>query len=128
HRLMTRIARTSPALNAARGVCPAIAGAVIGLVGSAWCYFLNGLSYIAVIVGLLAIKRPPFQPHPSQGSAWSGFREVVRFLGADRRLRTIVLLTATLSVFGFPSITMMPVFARRVSHRGAGGSGILPSS
>ena len=86
------------------------------------------MSYIAVIVGLLAIKRPPFQPHPSQGSAWSGFREVVRFLGADRRLRTLVLLTATLSVFGFPYITMMPVFARNVLHRGAGGYGILTSS
>ncbi len=126
--LMNGIALNSSAFNAARVVGPAVAGALIGLVGIAWCYFLNGLSYIAVIVGLLMIKLPRFEPRPSPGSAWSGFREVLQFLGADRRLRTLVLLTATLSIFGFPYITMMPVFARNVLHRGAGGYGILTSS
>src|SRR2546425_12687872 len=43
-------------------------------------------------------------------------------------MRTLMLLTATLSVFGFPYITMMPVFARDVLHRGAGGYGALTSS
>jgi len=126
--LMNGIALNSSAFNAARVVGPAVAGALIGLVGIAWCYFLNGLSYIAVIVGLLMIKLPRFEPRPSPGSAWSGFREVLQFLGSDRRLRALVLLTATLSIFGFPYITMMPVFARNVLHRGAGGYGILTSS
>src|SRR5438477_1194258 len=126
--LMNGIALNSSAFNAARVVGPAIAGALIGLVGIAWCYFLNGLSYIAVIVGLLMMRLPKFQKRETTGSDWKGFREVVSFLGADRRLKTLVFLTATLSIFGFPYITMMPVFARNVLHRGAGGYGILTSS
>jgi MFS family permease len=126
--LMNAIALNSSLFNAARVIGPAIAGALIGLVGIAWCYFFNGVSYIAVIAGLLMMRMPAFVPRARTGSAWTGFREILTFLRADRRLRTLVLLTATLSVFGFPYITMMPVFARNVLHRGAGGYGILISS
>jgi len=126
--LMNAIALNSSLFNAARVVGPAIAGILIGVVGIAWCYFLNGLSYIAVIAGLLLMRLPPFVPRPSQGSVWSGFREILGFLGSDRRLRTLVTLTAILSVFGFPYISMMPVFARNVLHHGAGGYGALTAS
>ena len=126
--LMNAIALNSSLFNAARVIGPAIAGALIGLVGIAWCYFFNGLSYIAVIAGLLLMRLPAFVPRAHTGSTWTGFREILGFLRADRRLRTLVILTATLSVFGFPYITMMPVFARDVLHRGAGGYGILISS
>ena len=126
--LMNAIALNSSLFNGARVIGPAIAGALIGVVGIGWCYFLNGLSYIAVIWSLLAMRLPPFVPRPGQSSAWAGFREILGFLAGDRRLRTLVVLTATLSVFGFPYITMMPVFARNVLHRGAAGYGALTSS
>jgi len=126
--LMGAIALNSSLFNAARVIGPAIAGALIGVVGIAWCYFLNGLSYIAVIVGLLMMRLPAFVPRPSESSAWTGFREVWAFVTSDGRMRALVVLTATFSVFGFPYITMMPVFARDVLHRGAGGYGALTSS
>jgi MFS family permease len=126
--LMHAIALNSSLFSAARIVGPAIAGVLIGVVGIAWCYFLNGLSYIAVIVGLLAMRLPPHQRRAETTSAWTGFREVLAFLGTDRRLRALIGLTATLSVFGFPYISMMPVFARNVLHRGAGGYGALTAS
>jgi MFS family permease len=126
--LMGAIALNSSLFNAARVIGPAIAGALIGVVGIAWCYFLNGLSYIAVIAGLLMMRLPAFVPHPAASSAWTGFREVWAFVTSDRRMRALVVLTATFSVFGFPYITMMPVFARDVLHRGAGGYGALTSS
>jgi MFS family permease len=126
--LMGAIALNSSLFNAARVIGPAIAGALIGVVGIAWCYFLNGLSYIAVIAGLLMMRLPAFVPRPATGSAWTGFREVWAFVTSDRRMRALVILTATFSVFGFPYITMMPVFARDVLHRGAGGYGALTSS
>jgi MFS family permease len=126
--LMNAIALNSSLFNAARVIGPALAGVLIGVVGIAWCYFLNGLSYIAVIWSLLSIRLPPHQPRPTQPSAWTGFREILAFLAGDRRLRTLVVLTATLSVFGFPYISMMPVFARNVLHRGAGGYGALTAS
>jgi MFS family permease len=126
--LMNAIALNSSLFNGARVVGPALAGLLIGAVGIAWCYLLNGLSYIAVIVGLLLMRLPPRPPAVKTASAWTGFREVLSYLRNDQRLRVLMLLTATLSVFGFPYISMMPVYARDVLHRGAEGYGILTSS
>jgi MFS family permease len=126
--LMNAIALNSSLFNAARVIGPAIAGLLIGTVGIAWCYFLNGLSYIAVIAGLLMMRLPYDPRSPKTTSAWTGFREVLAYLRNDRRLRVLMILTAILSVFGFPYIAMMPVFARDVLNRGATGYGALTSS
>jgi len=126
--LMNAIALNSSLFNGARVIGPAIAGFLIGAVGIAWCYFLNSVSYIAVIAGLLMMRLPPRPPRPQTASAWTGFREVLTYLRGDRRLRVLMMLTAILSVFGFPYISMMPVFARDVLHRGATGYGALTSS
>ena len=126
--LMNAIALNSSLFNGARVIGPAIAGVLIGAVGIAWCYFLNGLSYIAVIAGLLMMRLPPVARPPRTTSSWHGFREVLSYLKSDRRIRALMMLTAILSVFGFPYIAMMPVFARDVLHRGAAGYGALTSS
>jgi MFS family permease len=126
--LMNAIALNSSMFNAARVVGPAIAGALIGIVGVGVCFLLNGLSYIAVIGGLLAMRLPPFVAKPSGGSAWGGFREILGFLGSERRVKTLVLLTAVFSIFGFPFLVMMPVFARDVLHVQAGGYGALTAA
>ncbi|HLQ69185.1 MAG TPA: MFS transporter [Gemmatimonadales bacterium] len=126
--LMNAIALNSSLFNGARVIGPAIAGFLIGALGIAWCYFLNGLSYIAVIAGLLMMRLPATIRPQKTTSTWSGFREVLTFLRADRRIRSLMIQTAILSVFGFPYIAMMPVFARDVLHRGAAGYGALTSS
>ena len=126
--LMNAIALNSSLFNGARVVGPAIAGLLIGALGIAWCYFLNGLSYIAVIAGLLLMRLPTTIRPARTTSTWGGFREVLTFLRSDRRIRALMLQTAILSVFGFPYISMMPVFARDVLHRGAAGYGALTSS
>jgi len=126
--LMNAIAQNSSLFNAARVLGPAIAGFLIGALGIAWCYFLNGVSYIAVIAGLLLMRLPRRPPPAETTSAWIGFREVLTYLRGDRRSRVLMTLTAIISVFGFPYIAMMPVFARDVLHRGAGGYGALTSS
>jgi MFS family permease len=126
--LMNAIALNSSMFNAARVVGPAVAGLLIGIVGVGTCFFLNGVSYIAVIGGLLAMRLLPFAPKPSGGSAWGGFREVLQFLRSERRVNTLVLLTSVLSIFGFPFLVMMPVFARDVLHVQAGGYGALTAA
>lgn len=126
--LMNAIALNSSLFNGARVIGPAIAGFLIGAVGIAACYFLNGLSYIAVIVGLLMMRLPRAQRVETTTSVWAGFREVLLYLRNDARLRVLMILTAILSIFGFPYLTMMPVFARDVLHRGAQGYGALTAS
>ncbi|HEV2672490.1 MAG TPA: MFS transporter [Gemmatimonadales bacterium] len=126
--LMNAIALNSSLFNGARVIGPALAGLLIGALGIAWCYFLNGLSYIAVIAGLLMMRLPPVVRTVKPTSTWGGFREVLAFLKGNRGLRSLMIVTAILSVFGFPYISMMPVFARDVLHRGATGYGALTSS
>jgi MFS family permease len=123
--LMNAIALNSSMFNAARIVGPAVAGVLIGAAGVAMCFFLNGVSYIAVIAGLFAIRLAPFVPRPAEHSAWEGFREAVGFIRGEPRVSAIVTLVAVFSVFGFPFLVLMPVVARDVVHTTARGYGLL---
>jgi predicted MFS family arabinose efflux permease len=103
-----------------------VAGVLIGAKGVAVCFFLNGVSYIAVIAGLLAIRlAPPPTRVPVPTSTWEGLREALTFVLRDARLAALVTLVALFSVFGFPFIVLMPVTARDVLHVSAGGYGLL---
>src|SRR6266542_2822518 len=126
--LMNAIALNSSAFNAARVIGPAVAGVLIGALGVGACFFLNGVSYLAVIAGLLAMRLPPYVRGPKTGSAWAGLSEAVAFLRGDRRVSTLVVLMALFSIFGFPYLVMMPVFARDVLRRGAAGYGVMMTS
>jgi MFS family permease len=123
--LMNAIALNSSMFNAARIVGPAVAGILIGATGVGMCFFLNGVSYLAVLAGLFAIRLPPFVARVTQYSAWLGFREAVAFIRSDPRVSTIVILVAVFSVFGFPFLVLMPVVARDVVHTNARGYGLL---
>jgi MFS family permease len=126
--LMNAIALNSSMFNATRVFGPAVAGILIGSAGMVWCFLLNGVSYLAVIASLLAMRLTPHVPRPTQSSAWQGFREVVTYLRSDRRVSTLVVLTGLFSVFGFPYLVMMPVFARDVLHTRAAGYGALTAA
>jgi MFS family permease len=123
--LMNAIALNSSMFNAARIVGPAVAGVLIGAAGVGMCFFLNGVSYVAVIAGLLAIRLPSFVPDPVQPSALEGLRAAVAFIRSDRRVLALVVLVAVFSVLGFPFLVLMPVIARDVLHSGARGYGLL---
>src|SRR5258706_12431349 len=70
--LMNAIALNSSVFNATRVFGPAVAGVLIGTVGTKWCFALNGVSYLPVIAGVFAMRRPP--PLPTQARASAGVR------------------------------------------------------
>ncbi len=123
--LMNAIALNSSMFNAARIVGPAVAGVLIGAAGIGMCFFLNGVSYIAVIAGLLAMRLAPVARTLTPPSAWEDLREALGFVLRDARLAALVTLVALFSVLGFPFIVLMPVIARDVLHVSAGGYGLL---
>jgi len=123
--LMTAIALNSSMFNAARIVGPAVAGVLIGVAGVGVCFFVNGVSYVAVIAGLLAMRLPPFATRPMPTTAWEGVRQAVAFIRGDTRVWVLVMLVAVFSVLGFPFIVLMPVVARDVLHTDARGYGLL---
>src|SRR4029078_13443898 len=92
------------------------------------CFFLNGLTFVAVIAGLLMMRFPPFQrpAHVVAASkhAWNGIVYSLK----HQRVRTILLLFLAVGVFGWSYGVLMPAFARDVLGRGANGYGILMSA
>src|SRR5205814_452758 len=123
--LMNALALNSSLFSAVRIVGPAVAGVLIGVAGVGMCFFLNGVSYVAVIACLLAMRLPPFVRRPMPSSAWEGVRQAVAFIRGDARVWALVALVAVFSVLGFPFIVLMPVIARDVLHTDARGYGLL---
>jgi MFS family permease len=126
--LMNAIALNTSVFNATRILGPVVAGLLIGPLGVGFCFLVNGLSYLAVLGGLLAMRVPRSAFPVPRSSVWSGFLEIARFIHASRLVRTLIALTAVLSIFGFQLMTMMPVFARDVLGAGATGYGLLMAS
>src|SRR5947209_17577530 len=126
--LLNAISLNSSIFHAARVIGPSIAGLMIGTVGIAICFFLNGLSFIAVIAGLMMMKLPPQMRPATHASplehAWSGIVYSIK----HPRVRTILLLFFVVGVFGWSYTVLMPAFARDVLGRGANGYGILISA
>ncbi|MDQ6625009.1 MAG: MFS transporter [Verrucomicrobiota bacterium] len=126
--LLNAVSLNSSVFNGARVVGPALAGLVIGTVGIPACFFLNGVSYIAVIIGLLMMRLPERAPAGHQAaepaSAWSGMTYVL----GHQRVRTILGLLGVVGIFGWSYAVLLPAFARDVFHLGADGYGILMSA
>lgn len=126
--LTNAIALNSSAFNLTRVVGPAVAGVLIGTVGIAACFYLNAVSYLFVIAGLLAIRRPPFRAVPRTASTLTNLREGFAFLWHDRLARTLVGLVAAASILALPYAMLLPVFARDILRVGASGLGWLLSA
>jgi MFS family permease len=126
--LTTAIALNSTSFNATRVIGPAIAGVLIAQLGVGACFIANTVSFVAVIVALLAMRLPPFQPSATHPPVWAQLREGLAYVMGDRRVRTLVGLIALLAVFGFQFLTLLPVFARDVLGRGAVEYGWLMSA
>src|ERR1051326_7111912 len=126
--LLNAISLNSSIVNGARVVGPSVAGLMIGAVGVAMCFFLNGRSHSAVIAGLLLMRLPRFERKIEIASpgehAWNG----VAYSMKHPRVRTILLLFLAVGVFGWSYAVLMPAFARDVLRRGANGYGILMSA
>ncbi len=123
--MINAIALNSSIFNGARIVGPAIAGILVARIGEGWCFFGNGVSYIAVLGGLLAMKLPKFQAPPTKQSAWHTIREGFVYVGRTAPVRGLLILVGVLSFAGLPYFVLMPIFADRILHAGASGLGVL---
>ncbi|HET9984199.1 MAG TPA: MFS transporter [Longimicrobiales bacterium] len=123
--LANAIALNSSMFNAARLVGPALAGIVIAAVGEGICFLLNGLSYIAVIAALLAMRVPPREIPLGRPRLLGHLREGFDYAWGVEPIRIVLLLLAITSVVGVPYTVLMPVFATRVLNGGADTLGLL---
>ena len=123
--LMNAIALNSSMFNGARVIGPAVAGVLVATIGEGWCFFGNGVSYIAVIVGLLLmrVRQPEYIQPPS--SAMAHVLEGWTFVRNSTPISALLLLLGLVSLMGMPYNVLMPIFADRILHGGARGLGIL---
>lgn len=126
--LMNAISLNSSIVNGARVIGPSLAGMLMAGVGMAACFFLNGLSFIAVIAGLLMMRLPAFVAPQHSASAWAHAAEGFAYVWHHRRMRMMLILFAIVGIFGWSYSVLMPAYATDVLKVGESRYGALLSA
>lgn len=132
--LSNAIALNSSIFNGARLVGPSLAGLIIATKNEGWCFLIDGISYLAVLAALLAMRLPARRMHAASAPVMQQLREGIRYVSAAPPIRAILVLVLGVSLLGMPYAVLMPVIAKVQLHggphtfgflMGAGGLGAL---
>lgn len=125
--LSNAIALNSILINLARLLGPTIAGILIALVGTGWCFSLNALSYIAIVASLLMMKVNAVPKRKTTTNPLSDLKEGFRYVRNFIPIRNLLLLLALISLMGMPYQVLMPIFAKDIFRGGSHVLGFLMS-
>jgi len=114
--LPNAIALNSIQFNVARVLGPTLGGVALVL-GASWCFSLNGISFVAVIISLLIIH-PHFVPTKSRESVLTSMKEGIQFIRQQGAMVALIVLAFSMTLLAFPLIVFLPVFAKDVFHGG----------
>jgi MFS family permease len=123
--LMNAVALNSAIFNGARVAGPAIGAIALALQGPGLAFFINGVSYLAVLIGLLMMKLPPHVRKKESSNSFRRMLEGLHYVRNHETIATLMLLVSTVSIFAFPYAVLMPIFADKVLNVGTGGYGML---
>ena len=119
------IALNSSMFNSARIIGPAIAGVLVATIGEGWCFFANGVSYLAVIAGLLLIRPVGQERARPSGSTLTVMGEGFRYVWHTRPIRALLFLLGVVSLTGISYAVLMPIFVDQIFHGGPRALGLL---
>ena len=122
--LLSAISLNSAVFNAARSVGPAVAGLLVAWLGEGVCFLLNGVSFLAVIGSLLAMRLAPFK-RKAATSPWSHLVDGFRYARHHSDVRRVLTVMAAATFANMPVLVLAPVFADQIFHRGSRGLGFL---
>lgn len=122
------IGMNSSMFNLARLVGPAIGGFIIASFGAGWCFLIDGLSYIAVLAALFAMRLQLPTPAPRTGSVWREMNLGWHHAWDFRPIRSLILLTGGMGLFGLSFAVLIPVYAQSIFSGNAQTLGWLMSS
>jgi MFS family permease len=114
--------------NTATAVGPAVAGVVYAILGPAWCFIINGISFLAVIGALALMKLKPFVPKPEKTSALADLKEGIKYVMGHPMVRTITGFIAFVSLFGLAYATLFPAWAVKILAGDAKTNGFLQAA
>jgi len=128
--LPNAIALNSSLFNASRIFGPSLAGVILGFAGVGVCFTVNAISFLAVLVGLLAMRSSEFFPVEEfeRPSILRGTREGLSYVRKQPRMRIVLGLTFVLSTFCFNFNVTLPVLAYSTLHAHAFVFGILSAA
>jgi MFS family permease len=122
--LTNAIALNSAQFNLSRIVGPTLGGYAMALIGVAGNFFLNGVSFLAVIWAIARIKYPAETP-PRRESMLTSLGAGLRYVRHHPQMYVLVVMMAVSSLLSIPFLTFIPYFARVQLHTGAAGLGWL---
>lgn len=126
--LTNAIALNATMFTAAIVVGPAIGGLAYAAVGPTWCFVLNGISFIAIIISLLMMKLKPMQRTPSKATALSDVKQGLRHAWTDSTLRMLITNLGITTLFGMSLVTLIPAWSVDVLGGDASTNGFMMSA
>lgn len=126
--LTNAIAMNSSMFNAARAIGPAIAGITYAGLGPAWCFLLNGFSFIAVIIALVIIRIPEIKKNSVNQSTLQDLKEGIAFSFHNPLIRILLLIVFISSIFGLGYVTLIPALAVNILKGDASTVGYMQAS
>lgn len=126
--LTNAIALNSSVFNLGTIVGPSVAGIVYALLGPGWCFTINGISFLGVIIALLMMNVPFAKKPVSQKSPISDLKEGVQYAFGNVDIRYLLINMAAMSIFAFSLLTLMPAWATTVLGGDVKTNGLLLSA
>jgi MFS family permease len=125
--LQNAVAINSTQFQLSRSLGPALAGGTLAAVGPGWCFFINGMSFVAVIWTLVVMDVPPLPPR-RRSSTLQSIKDAFAYVRSEPSILALLLVAAVPSIFGMPYQQMLPAFSESVLRAGPAGLGVLQSA
>jgi MFS family permease len=126
--LLNAIALNSVAFNSSRIIGPAIAGILVASISMSGCFYINGISFLAVIIALLLIKINDRSKRDSKNTVVKDLLEGLRFIKKSHTILILITMVGITSLFGISYMILMPIFANDILKVGVKGLGMLMSA
>jgi MFS family permease len=126
--LPNAIALNSISFNSSRIIGPALAAVLVAAIGMSGCFYLNGISFLAVIIALFLIVIDNGTERPKNKHAWEDLKEGLAFVKSHRLILILITMVGVVSLFGIGYVILMPVFAHDLLKVGVKGMGGLMSA
>ncbi len=126
--LFNAIALNSVAFNSSRVIGPALAGILIAAIGMSGCFYINGISFLAVIIALFSISISPLGHNQKRNGALQDLKDGFNCIRENKLVLILISMVGAVSLFGIAHVALMPIFASNVLNVGVKGLGVLMSA